>query len=168
MAARFDWETIRAEYETGATQSELSRKHGCSRTAIQKRIEREGWVQDVSDAIDRLAQAKVAGVVAGCNPEKKAAAVEAAADRKASVIQGHRDAWPDIKALNRRAIAENDFDLAKLAKISAETERLIQDGERKAWGIADKIEEMPGVVAAVHSVSAEIVDMLEKVKAVQE
>ena len=117
MASRFDWETIRAEYETGATQSELSRKHGCSRTAIQKRIEREGWVQDVSDAIDRLAQAKVAGVVAGCNPEKKAAAVEAAADRKASVIQGHRDAWPDIKELNRRAIAENNFDLAKLAKL---------------------------------------------------
>lgn len=169
MASRFDWETIRAEYETGATQSELSRKHGCSRTAIQKRIEREGWVQDVSDAIDRLAQAKVAGVVAGCNPEKKAAAVEAAADRKASVIQGHRDAWPDIKELNRRAIAENDFDLAKLAKISAETERLIQDGERKAWGIADKVEgELPGVAAAVQSVSAEITGMLAKVKAVQE
>ena len=163
MASRFDWETIRAEYETGATQSELSRKHGCSRTAIQKRIEREGWVQDVSDAIDRLAQAKVAGVVAGCNP------VEAAADRKASVIQGHRDAWPDIKELNRRAIAENDFDLAKLAKISAETERLIQDGERKAWGIADKVEgELPGVAAAVQSVSAEIAGMLAKVKAAQE
>ena len=100
---------------------------------------------------------------------KKAAAVEAAADRKASVIQGHRDAWPDIKALNRRAIAENDFDLAKLAKISAETERLIQDGERKAWGIADKVEgELPGVAAAVQSVSAEIAGMLAKVKAAQE
>ena len=28
MAARYDWETIRAEYEAGATMGGLSRKHG--------------------------------------------------------------------------------------------------------------------------------------------
>ena len=137
MASRFDWEPIRAEYETGATQSELSRKHGCSRTAIQKRIEREGWVQDVSDAIDRLAQAKVAGVVAGCNPEKKAAAIASAADEKVAVIIRHREEWETQRELVTTAIEKNDFDKAKLAKITAETLKIRQEAERKAWGIRD-------------------------------
>ena len=44
MAARFDWESIRAEYEVGASQSDLSKRYGVSRTAIQKRIRAEGWV----------------------------------------------------------------------------------------------------------------------------
>lgn len=140
MAARYDWETIRAEYEAGASQSELSKRHGVSRTAIQKRIKSEGWMQDVTDVINRLAEAKVAGVVAGCNSQKKAEALSRAADDKASVIQRHRDAWPKIKALNAQAIEAQDFNAAKLAKITAETERIIQDGERKAWGIVDKSE----------------------------
>ena len=83
MAARYDWETIRAEYEVGASQSDLARRHGVSRAAIQKHIRAEGWMQDVSGAINRMAEAKVAGVVAGSNPKKKAAALDRAADRKA-------------------------------------------------------------------------------------
>ena len=67
--------------------------------------------------------------------KKKAEAVNQAADRKAVVLQRHRDAWPEIKKLNAEALTKQDFELAKLAKISAETEKIIQDGERKAWGI---------------------------------
>ena len=74
---KIDWEQIRAEYETGATQSELSRAHGVSRAAIQKHIEAEGWTQDVEPAIQRKVAEKVAGVVAGCNPKKKAEALDA-------------------------------------------------------------------------------------------
>ncbi len=70
MAARYDWETIRAEYEAGASQSELAKRHGVSRKAIQKHITAEGWAQDISGTLDRLTEAKVAGVVAGCDPKK--------------------------------------------------------------------------------------------------
>ena len=138
--ARYDWETIRAEYEAGSTMGELSRKHGVDKAAISRRAKKEGWTQDLSGVVDRLAEAKVNGIVNTVDPQKKAEAVDAAADRKADVIQRHRDAWPKIKALNAQAIEAQDFNAAKLAKITAETERIIQDGERKAWGIQDKTE----------------------------
>ena len=138
--ARYDWEKIRAEYEVGSSMGELSRKHGVDKAAISRRAKKEGWTQDLSGAVDRLAEAKVNGIVNTVDPQKKAEAVDAAADRKADVIQRHRDAWPKIKALNAQAIEAQDFNAAKLAKITAETERIIQDGERKAWGIQDKTE----------------------------
>lgn len=138
--ARYDWETIRAEYEAGASQNQLAQRYEVSRGAIQKHIKAEGWTQDVTEVINRLTEAKVAGVVAGSTPQKKAEALSRAAGDKADVIQRHRDAWPKIKALNAQAIEAQDFNAAKLAKITAETERIIQDGERKAWGIQDKTE----------------------------
>lgn len=135
MADRYDWETIRAEYEAGASQSELSRRHGLSRTAIQKRIRAEGWMRDVSETIDRLTAARVAGVVAGCNPQKKAEALERAADAKAAVIMRHKAEWERHRTIMDEALAASDFERAKLAKITAETLRIRQDGERRAWGI---------------------------------
>ena len=137
MAARYDWEKIRAEYEVGATQSELARVYGCSRTAIQKRIEAEGWMQDVTAAVNRLTEAKVAGVVAGCNPQKKAEALDKAAQKKAAVIERHKQEWAEHQKWIDEALANGDFNAAKLAKITAETIRIRQDGERRAWGIVD-------------------------------
>ena len=136
--AIFDWETIRAEYEAGASQSELSKRHGVSRTAIQKRIKAEGWMQDVTGAINRLTEAKVAGVVAGCNPQKKAEALSRAAEDKAAVIRNHRDAWGGFKQEVKAALEANDFDRLKCLKIASETLRNAQECERKAWGIQDK------------------------------
>lgn len=136
--ANFDWETIRAEYEAGASQSELSRRHGVSRAAIQKRIKSEGWMQDVTGAINRLMEAKVAGVVAGCNPQKKAEALSRAAEDKAAVIRNHREAWDGFKQEVKAALEANDFDRLKCLKIASETLRNAQECERKAWGIQDK------------------------------
>jgi transposase-like protein len=135
MASRFDWEAIRAEYEAGATQSDIARRHGCSRTAIQKRIEAEGWLQDLEPVIERLTAAKVAGVVAGCNPQKKAVALATEADRRAAVALRHRTEWDSHQTIIDQALTDRDFELAKLAKITAETLRIRQDSERKAWGL---------------------------------
>ena len=131
--AKYDWEQIRAEYETGSTQSELSRKYNVSRTAIQKHIESEMWSQDIEPILQRKVAEKVAGVVAGCNPQKKAEALDAAAMRRADVEIRHQTEWEEHKGLVDNAIANQDFEAAKLAKITAETLRIRQDGERKAW-----------------------------------
>lgn len=136
-AARFDWEKIRAEYEIGATQGELARRFGVSRAAIQKHIAAEQWQQDITSAVDRLTAAKVAGVVAGSNPKKKAEAIDKAAAEKAAVIARHKQEWENHQRLIDDALADGDFNAAKLAKITAETIRIRQDGERKAWGILD-------------------------------
>ena len=135
MARDYDWEAIRAEYEAGSSQSELSKKFGPSRKAIQKHIAAEGWTQDVSDVLTRMTEAKVAGVVAGCDPKKKAEALERAAEEKANVVQRHRDEWKQQEDLAKEAVANKDFELAKLAKITAETIKIRQEGERKAWGL---------------------------------
>ena len=137
MAARYDWETIRAEYETGATMGGLSRRHGVDKAAISRRARKEAWTQDISGAVDRLAEAKINGIVNSVDPQKKAAAVDAAAERKASVIREQRDAWNGFKGDVREALAANDFERLKCLKIASEALRNAQECERKAWGILE-------------------------------
>ncbi|MDR0338729.1 MAG: hypothetical protein LBH65_00455 [Desulfovibrio sp.] len=137
---RYDWETIRAEYEAGGTMGELSRRHGVSKAAISKKANLDNWVQDVTGAVNRLVEAKVNGLVNTVNPKKKAEALSQAADAKAAVIMRHKNEWDRHQQLIEDALAEGSFDAAKLAKITAETIKLRQEGERKAWGILDKID----------------------------
>lgn len=138
MAARYDWETIRAEYEAGSTMGQLAKLHGVSKAAVSKRAAKEGWTQDISGAVNRLVEAKVNGVVNTVNPKKKAEALDHAADAKASVIRRHKDEWDQHQRLIVEALEAGNFDMAKLAKITAETIRIRQEGERKAWGIQEK------------------------------
>ena len=140
MAARYDWETIRAEYEAGASMGELSRKHGVNKAAISRRARKESWLQDSSEAVARLADAKVNGLVNTVDPKKKAEAVDAAAERKAAVIREQREAWEGFKSDVRTALAENNFERLKCLKIASESLRNAQECERKAWGIQDKAE----------------------------
>lgn len=142
--AKYDWEAIRAEYEAGATQSELARKHGVSRKAIQNHIEAGGWSQDIEPALNRKVAEKVAGVVAGSDPKKKAEALDAAAQRRADVEIRHQTEWEEHKQLVDTAIGNGDFDAAKLAKITAETLKIRQEGERKAW----RLDSQPPVAQA--------------------
>ena len=64
-----------------------------------------------------------------------AAAIDAAPDPRADVQRRHRAEWVEHKALVDAAVADSDFEKARLAKILAETIRIRQDGERKAWGL---------------------------------
>ncbi len=147
MAARYDWETIRAEYEAGSSMGELSRKHGVNKAAISRRARKESWLQDSSEAVARLADAKVNGLINTVDPKKKAEAVDAAAERKAAVIREQREAWSGFREEIKAALASNDFDRLKCLKIASESLRNTQESERRAWGIQDKIEaETPSVV----------------------
>jgi transposase-like protein len=137
---RKDWDTIRAEYEAGATMGDLSRRHGVDKSAISRRAKKEGWLQDVSSTVNRLTEAKVNGIVNTVDPKKKVEALSRAADAKAAVILRHKAEWDRHQALINAAVDAGDFDAAKLAKITAETIKIRQEGERKAWGIMDKLE----------------------------
>lgn len=148
MAARYDWETIRAEYEAGSTMGELSRKHGVDKAAISRKVKKEAWLADLSEVVNKRAEAKVNGLVNTVDPKKKAEAVDRAADAKAAVILRHKTEWEQHQQLIRQAVESGDFDAAKLAKITAETIKIRQEGERKAWGIQDKAEtELTGNMA---------------------
>ena len=97
MAVRYDWETIRAEFEAGATMGALSRRHGVNKAAISRRARKEGWTADLTDVVNRRAEAKVNGTVNAVDPQKKAAAVEAAARPPSSASSGRRGAGSRTK-----------------------------------------------------------------------
>jgi len=70
------------------------------------------------------------------NPDTLARAVEdAAVDARAQILKRHRTEWAAARNQIYKAIKLGDNDQAKLAKLVGETLKLIQDGERKAWGL---------------------------------
>lgn len=138
------WSSIRAEREAAGTSfRELAAKYKVSDAAIVKRSKSEGWSDgsDVDGVINRKVSEKVSGVVSADDPKKKAAAIDAEADRKAAVVNRHRQEWTQVAALRQEAVNVRNsdpdvaFSKAKLAKITAEMTKIQQDGERKAWGL---------------------------------
>jgi len=56
-------------------------------------------------------------------------------NQRAEVIARHRREWAVVRGLSGEAIKGRDFERAKLAKITSETIKIVQDGERRAWGL---------------------------------
>jgi len=140
------WAEIRAEREAGASFPELAARWGVSHQAIQKRAKAEGWGDgtNVAEVIRR----KVAEKVAGYNPQKKTAAIDAAAERAAEIVRRHQEEtnaardrlYSGLKA-HKAAITKEEKALAfedlKAAKIAAEALAIIQRLERINWGLED-------------------------------
>lgn len=131
------WADARAKREIGMSISDVAAWLGVDRALVSRRAKAEGWGsgQDLSEAISRKVTEKVTGIVTPHDPKRVAEAVEAEADRRVSIIERHKDEWGEHKTLVDKAVRNSDFDLAKLAKITAETIAIRQGGERKAWGI---------------------------------
>jgi len=131
------WADIRAEREAGATYSELSAKYNVDRAAIHRRAKAEGWADptDVADVIRRKVNEKINAISTDSDPKKRAAAIDAAAERSAEVVRKHQAEWHDHRT--RFGSVPNDFEDGKLAKISAEMLRIRQEAERRAWGLDD-------------------------------
>lgn len=143
------WETIRAEREaSGASFKDLANKYGVSDVAILKRSRKECWGdgRSVEKLVRDKVSEKVSGIVSGANSKKRAEAIDAEADRRAAVIERHRDEWPKVREMlnvghkaHKEAKNVEDkrvaFEDLKAAKITSETLKIVQDGERKAWGL---------------------------------
>ena len=119
----------------------------------------------MTGSIKRLAEAKVAGVATACNPKKKAAAIDAAAEEIAAVVLRHRAEWDDFTRQFDEARASGDFEELKKSKITAETMRIKQDGERKAWGFPDSRTQVE--VAGDMDVAATIMEARNRVRALR-
>jgi hypothetical protein len=152
----FDWASIRAEYETGKAVAWLARKWKCSRTAISKRAEKEKWTVDAEAQIQRVTKAKLAKVDRIVDPVTKSEAIDAEADRRVAIIEGHRELFAKCRVLVHEALdlrkvrkvsdagklieiggTLEAFNAMKLAKITTEAARNIMLGERMAYGIAE-------------------------------
>lgn len=137
------WESVRAEREAGESFRALADKYGVSHQAIQKRARREGWEdgRNVSEIIRKKVAAKVAGVVAGGNPKKKAEALENAAQKGVEIIRRHQKDWDEHHRLFTVEGVAANFDTGKSAKICAEMLAIRQKAERAAHGL----EEVPSL-----------------------
>jgi hypothetical protein len=86
---------------------------------------------------------KVNGIVNAVSPKKRAQAIDAAAERSASIVRRHQAEWEDHRA--RFGSVPATFEDGKLAKISAEMLRIRQEGERRALGL-DEAAGHPAIV----------------------
>ncbi len=82
-------------------------------------------------------------------PEIRAQAVEdVAVNARAHILARHRTEWPAARNQIYKSLKSGNTEGAKLAKLVSETFKLIQDGERKAWGL-DACDTPPGQVKIV-------------------
>lgn len=143
----------RVIYETtpGMTFVKLADETGISWRSLEERSRKEGWTRrellpptNMSDAAQAVAD-KYSGKLAEYGPEigaeqKQVAlqetAAEVATDLRGQLIERHRREWGAVRNLVYDGLRKREYgDIAKLAKISAETLQIIQSNERKAWGI---------------------------------
>lgn len=73
-----------------------------------------------------------------CELPESVAAPDRLAEARAAVITRHQREWDRHQGLVEEALSEGSLDKARLAKLAAETIRIRQEAERKAWGIVDR------------------------------
>ncbi|EKK5568025.1 hypothetical protein PN823_004445 [Enterobacter hormaechei] len=130
----------RAIYEANPkmTLLGLSEQTGLSFGSIKRYSRHENW-QKKTD-FQRLQETYKENLPANANEVQKREAIEqltvehALTERK-RLMERHRKEWDLPRRLAYEAVKNNNFETAKLAKISSETLRNIQEMERKAWGI---------------------------------
>lgn len=147
----------RVLYEStpGMTQDMVADEVGVSRRSVEEWVRKEGWnkapllpptgMTEAAQAVADRYTGKLTEYGDDISAEQKQVAlqqtaVETAVELRAQLIDRHRREWAAPRKLAYEAIQKRDFELAKLAKISSETLRNIQDGERKSWNI-DKPED---------------------------
>lgn len=90
-----DWDAVERDYRTGKfTLRELEAKHGVFNTSIARKAKKDGWKQDLSEAIrqetnNRLAESLVSEIVSDGLHQVRAT-VSSVAEVNAKVILGHR------------------------------------------------------------------------------
>lgn len=140
-AARALWEG-----DPTISKKQVAEEIGVPHRSVDRWSQAEGWSKHKADMSERAHAAAdtYKGKLSELGPEittdqqKQAeaeAAEETAVQLRAQVLERHRKEWNAPRTISYEAIKAKDFDRMKQAKITAETLKLIQDGERKAWGI---------------------------------
>lgn len=146
--------------------AQIGRMAGCSKQSVSARAKREDWKRTPQTVQTLLQRAHISADKRSLarKPEKldpppgpdlveepepvrpvppesedriEAVVQGAVGDKLGEIINRHRDEWMGARRRIYEAVNGNDFNKAKLGKITAEAFRIIQDGERKAWGIDD-------------------------------
>lgn len=166
---RFIAARVLYESQPGATFKSVADEVGVSARSIEDRSRADGGWNKVPllppNGMSEAAQ-KVADNYAGrleeygpdLTPEAKHqamvdTAVDTAISVRAQLIDRHRKEWQAIRSRAYKQLdprsgmsEEERFNMSKTTKINAETLKILQEGERKAWGIDSVDEGKPSVV----------------------
>jgi len=161
-----DWEQIRAEREAGLSFGRLASRYGVDKAAIVRRAKAEGWGNgaDVAELVRRKAMEQVTGT-AITDPEKKAAAIDLAAELAADVIRRHQAEAEQVRELFWRGLEASQaaetldekrlaFETLKAAKISSETALNLQRMERISHGLDNQGGKVELVIERSYGIAA--------------
>nr|DAM52205.1 MAG TPA: Helix-turn-helix of insertion element transposase [Caudoviricetes sp.] len=140
-AARALWEG-----DPNISMADVAAEVGVTVRAMRRWSQDENWSKRQADMSERAHAAadQYKNKLSELGPEitteqqKQAesdAAEETAVQLRAQVLDRHRKEWNAPRKLSYDAVKAKNFDQMKMAKITAEALTLIQNGERKAWGI---------------------------------
>jgi hypothetical protein len=144
--SKIDWSAARLDYERGGTsQAEIARRHGVSRRAVQKRIEREGWTQELRRAIARETQQRLLGITATDDPAKREKLLDQEAAKRAELIKRHRLEWDFLRTYTATALAqaakvENGVMVLATADAHQEAARHMRFAKLATLALADRQE----------------------------
>lgn len=144
--------TARALYEgnPNVTTTQIADQAGCSVRTLQAWSKEGGWercqipLTNRAHMIADQFRVELEAIGPDATPEQKEAIAAGIVEQdvtgqRAEVLGRHRKEWNAMRALLYRGIQEartaKGFEAAKFAKISAENLTIIQNGERKAWGM---------------------------------
>lgn len=130
-------------------QSEIARRaHEKADIAHLAQIARAG--DKASDDEKALVEvARKAPAPASPSSAQLDAAQEIAVDIRAQILAKHRAELDAIRGRARGALVQRNIEDAKLAKTAAETFKIVQDAERKAYGLDTQDEGDKGVVKVI-------------------
>ncbi|ECB1886282.1 hypothetical protein EVG80_15665 [Salmonella enterica subsp. enterica serovar Mississippi] len=132
----------RALYEANPEKrlSDIAEETGISLITIKRYSASQGWRKAPFTDFDKLTERYKENLPENPTPVDHEAAAELivkeqALEERQRVLERHREELNLPRKLAYQAVQTNNFETAKLAKISSETLRNVQDMERKAWGI---------------------------------
>ncbi len=166
-AARILYENTR-----GMTMAALAEKTGIAKRTLSAASREQGWakkwgqsepqvaqtsqdVAKIAEHFDRKAEER-ANAPAPTEPNPVAETIsEPLPSELNALLERHRREWLAPRAMSSEAVKIRDsdpvkaFERAKLAKITAETLKLVQDGERKAFGLDVGVDVPKGHVVVI-------------------
>lgn len=136
--AGYDWTGIEGDYRAGVlTGRAIARKYGCSESAIRKKAEKNGWVQDPTGTVRERVKANLAGAGAQDPAQDAARTMEAAAK---SATDDMTDALKVArKALRRCEAVVDALEVPRDIKAISEAIRTNVDTIRRIRGLDDPL-----------------------------
>jgi hypothetical protein len=143
--SKFNWKVIQAEWESGLSSAEISRKKNRPTPAlISRRAVQDNWQRDLEKIIRERVSERVSSISGRENLSERKNLIEKESKKRADIEIRHRDEPSLIRSMLYHGIKENEnsddikqvkksSDFLKATKLSMEIMKGIQEMERKSF-----------------------------------